>query len=460
MNITKEILEKFIKESISFKELYIKLNLQKSKKSRKIIKELCEKYNIEEPTYKRKSIIWAITDTIFKEIINNSFSYKEVLQTMGYQNNKGSINKILKERIKELNISIKHFYTKKIYPIKKENIFTENGTIGRQSVKNRIMNQNLKENICEICKQKPFWNGKPMVLILDHINGIYNDNRLENLRLVCPNCNSQLETTNGKNKKIEKVKERYIKSQNITLYDILIKDKYKLNVTKVNLIKTISILNKPILEKNNKWKNLFCKCGKVKYFAAKECMYCHNKNRRKQERPTIESLKKELLEIGSYVKLGKKYGVSDNCIRKWLNYEKFDIKIEQWKETIYKIKEDILKEDILMGTYKYAKFMNTLKRNIRNNNLNEEQLKILKDLNIILYIKEKTKRNTPEENFKEKKEIYLNFVKENNRRPNTNSIDEKEKSLAYWIGESSKKFKVEVNELRQEILVFFKEKYK
>ena len=45
------------------------------------------------------------------------------------------------------------------------------------------------------------WNGKPLVLILDHINGNAEDNRYENLRFVCPNCNSQLPTFTGRNKK-------------------------------------------------------------------------------------------------------------------------------------------------------------------------------------------------------------------------------------------------------------------
>jgi hypothetical protein len=47
---------------------------------------------------------------------------------------------------------------------------------------------------------EPVWLGKPLVLILDHINGKHNDHRLVNLRLLCPNCNSQQPTFAGKNK--------------------------------------------------------------------------------------------------------------------------------------------------------------------------------------------------------------------------------------------------------------------
>lgn len=47
----------------------------------------------------------------------------------------------------------------------------------------------------------PTWNGKPLILTLDHRNGISNDHRLENLRWLCPNCNSQTETFCGRRKK-------------------------------------------------------------------------------------------------------------------------------------------------------------------------------------------------------------------------------------------------------------------
>lgn len=52
-----------------------------------------------------------------------------------------------------------------------------------------------------MCGQGEEWNGKKMSLILDHINGVHNDNRLENLRIVCPNCNATLDTHCGKNNK-------------------------------------------------------------------------------------------------------------------------------------------------------------------------------------------------------------------------------------------------------------------
>jgi hypothetical protein len=45
----------------------------------------------------------------------------------------------------------------------------------------------------------PNWNNKGLVLQLDHINGVHNDNRVENLRILCPNCHSQTDTFCAKN---------------------------------------------------------------------------------------------------------------------------------------------------------------------------------------------------------------------------------------------------------------------
>lgn len=57
----------------------------------------------------------------------------------------------------------------------------------------------MKQPICEKCGQDENWYGEHMSLILDHINGVNDDHRLENLRIVCPNCNATLPTHCGKN---------------------------------------------------------------------------------------------------------------------------------------------------------------------------------------------------------------------------------------------------------------------
>ena len=88
-------------------------------------------------------------------------------------------------------------------------VFCENSTYARHSIKARIKAKNLIAYKCACCGIGPEWQGKPMPLILDHINGINNDNRLENLRFVCSNCDSQLPTYKAKNKrKIESMVDK------------------------------------------------------------------------------------------------------------------------------------------------------------------------------------------------------------------------------------------------------------
>ncbi len=90
-------------------------------------------------------------------------------------------------------------WAKQNLTIPDEEVFCEGANIARHHVKRKIINRNLIPYNCNICGTGPEWNGNPMPLILDHINGINNDNRLENLRFVCSNCDSQLPTYKSRN---------------------------------------------------------------------------------------------------------------------------------------------------------------------------------------------------------------------------------------------------------------------
>jgi len=75
-----------------------------------------------------------------------------------------------------------------------EDVFVQESTYPRHRLKERIIKQDMIPYCCTECGNIGEWMGKPLPLILDHINGVNNDNRLENLRFVCSNCDSQLPT--------------------------------------------------------------------------------------------------------------------------------------------------------------------------------------------------------------------------------------------------------------------------
>lgn len=80
-----------------------------------------------------------------------------------------------------------------------DEVFTEGSSYARHLLKKRLIKHKLIEYKCTECGNTGEWMGKPLSLQLDHINGVNNDNRLENLRFICANCHSQTDTYAGKN---------------------------------------------------------------------------------------------------------------------------------------------------------------------------------------------------------------------------------------------------------------------
>jgi len=224
------------------------------------------------------------TENLLRDAVSKSNNKSETLRNLGLNSFTGNYD-TLNRYIRKYNIDISHFKRNgniKNFKIKQKKplneILISGSTFANTSyLKHRLYNEGLKERKCELCGQDENWNGKQMSLILDHINGINNDNRIINLRIVCPNCNATLPTHCGKN----------------------VKDKRKKKV--VYRIK----------------KRNYCSCGKEIQFNSKLCISCNSKKNRKTKRPNKDELFNLIKNKISWTKMGKMFGVSDNAVRKW-----------------------------------------------------------------------------------------------------------------------------------------------
>lgn len=143
--------------------------------------------------------VYELTNDEFIDMIQNSKSYSQCVLKLGYASTNGRYaSDLIKKRCAELNVSTEHFannYSKSHSTYDLDDILIENSTYQNMTcLKNRIINAGLLEYKCSLCGNIGEWNGKPLSLQLDHINGIHTDNRIENLRILCPNCHSQTET--------------------------------------------------------------------------------------------------------------------------------------------------------------------------------------------------------------------------------------------------------------------------
>lgn len=153
-----------------------------------------------------------------EELVVDAYSYAEVLRRAG-RKQAGGNQSHLKGLLEEFEIDISHFtgqnwnkgktakddpriYTKCKGEVDFNKHFIENSSTDRQTIRRYIIKYGLIEYKCAVCENPGEWRGESLALDLDHINGVSNDHRLENLRYLCPNCHALTPTYRGrKNKK-------------------------------------------------------------------------------------------------------------------------------------------------------------------------------------------------------------------------------------------------------------------
>lgn len=198
----KDKIKKLVKTCKTYKEILLELDYLPIYTNYEKLKKLLKEWNIEFKSSLSDKEKWK--EENLSNIVKNSFSYRGCLKKLNIRNAGGNF-RTLKKYIEKYNIDTSHFKIEQCLGHKKDisEYLVENSNCSRANLKRRLLEENILENICVLCGQDNNWKGTKISLVLDHINGIHNDNRIENLRIVCPNCNAGLDTFAGKNNKIK-----------------------------------------------------------------------------------------------------------------------------------------------------------------------------------------------------------------------------------------------------------------
>lgn len=198
------------------------------------------------------------TYELLQAVVGDSFSFNEVLQKLNAGCN-GSSFMHIKRKIENLNIDTSHFRhyvpTAPVYKTKKpiNEILIHDERKSRRTetyqLKRALLESNIKY-VCAVCGGEPMHNGIPLTLQIDHIDGNFRNNTIDNLRFICPNCHTQTNNYGNKSKNYDKRYKTYelypdviletIGSQQITSYKELAK---ALNIGIKKLMKYCKLYN-------------------------------------------------------------------------------------------------------------------------------------------------------------------------------------------------------------------------
>jgi hypothetical protein len=231
----------------------------------------------------------AYTESELRGVVAQATSLSQVLRHFGLRTAGGNFRQ-LRRWLDAWDISTEHFTLAREPPTRERTplaeVLVEHSTYSRGHLKRRLFEEGVKARECELCGQGEEWQGRRMALILDHINGVPDDNRLANLRIVCPNCAATLDTHCGrKNRNPEE--ERACAHCGATFR---------------------------VKDRRQRYCSRPCATHAPKTGARPA--------RRRVERPPYEQLRAEVEAMG-WSAAGRKYGVSDNAVRKWVKaYER------------------------------------------------------------------------------------------------------------------------------------------